>query len=236
MAGNMNRELRGYQDFLKGPKPHEASLSEAEARHLRHGYYASVSYTDAQIGRLLRALDDNGLRDNTIVVLWGDHGWKLGEHNGWGKMTNYEVDARVPLIVRAPGYRSGQCQGMVEFVDVYPTLCELAGIARAPELEGQSFVPLLENPRRKGKAAVFHQFLREGIWVAPDGVEYMGYAIRTERHRYVEWRRWKDNTLAGRELYDLVEDPQENLNRVEEPGKAALVAELSRRLQKGWRG
>ncbi len=236
MAGNMNRELRGYQDFLNGPKPHEGSLSEADARHLRHGYYASVSYTDAQIGRLLNALDSNGLRDNTIVVLWGDHGWKLGEHNGWGKMTNYEVDARVPLIVRAPGFRSGQCQGMVEFVDVYPTLCELAGIAREPELEGRSFVPLLENPRRKGKPAVFHQFLREGIWLAPDGVEYMGYAIRTERHRYVEWRRWKEKTLAALELYDLIEDPQENVNRVEEPGNEALIRELSGRLKKGWRG
>lgn len=181
-AGNMNRELRGYQDFLNGSKPHEASLSEANAR------------------RLLTALDSNGLRDHTIVVLWGDHGWKLGEHNGWGKMTNYEIDARVPLIVRAPGYQSGQRQGMVEFVNVYPTLRELAGIKQASNLEGRTFVPLLQNPKRKGKSAIFHQFLREGIRVYPDGVESMGYAIRTERHRYVDWLRWKDKTLAEQEL------------------------------------
>lgn len=236
MAGNMNRELRGYQDFLGAPKPHEGSLSEAEARRLRHGYYASVSYVDAQIGKLLDAVDRNGLRENTIVVLWGDHGWKLGEHNGWGKMTNYEVDARVPLIVRAPGVRSGVCGRIVEFVDLYPTLCELAGVPAVEGLEGQSFVPLLKDRNRKWKSAAFHQFLREGIWVAPDGVEYMGYAIRTERHRYVEWVRWKDKQLSGRELYDLQADPHENVNRAGEAQWQGLVKQLSTRLHAGWRG
>jgi iduronate 2-sulfatase len=235
MAGNMNRELRGYQDFLQAPKPHEGSLPEADARRLKHGYLASVSYVDAQVGKLLDALDQNGLRDNTIVVLWGDHGYKLGEHNGWGKMTNYEIDARAPLMVRAPGFATGACNRLVEFVDVYPTLCELAGIAGGPELEGQSFVPLLRKRDRKWKPAVFHQFLREGVWVAQDGVEYMGYAIRTERFRYVEWVRWKDKAAAGRELYDLVQDPGENVNRIGLPGSDALAGQLSAKLRAGWK-
>jgi len=236
MAGNMNRELRGYQDFLTAPKPHEGSLGEAESRRLRHGYLASVSYVDAQVGKLLDAIDRNGLRENTNVVLWGDHGWKLGEHNGWGKMTNYEVDARVPLMVRAPGYASGRCDRLVEFVDVYPTLCELAGVAKPKELEGQSFVPLLKSKDRKWKTAAFHQFLREGQWIAADGVEYMGYAIRTERHRYVEWIRWKEKSLAGRELYDLANNPQEDVNLIGSQGIEGIVADLSRRLKSGWRG
>ena len=237
MAGNMNRELRGYRDFSSAPRPDQGTLSEEQARLLRHGYFASVSYVDAQIGRLLGQLDRLRLAENTIVVLWGDHGWKLGEHNGWGKMTNYEVDTRVPLMIRAPGYRGGQrCDRIVECVDMYPTLCEAAGLKRAPELEGLSMVPLLLDPQSRFKTAAFSQFLREGIWVAPDGVEYMGYCIRTDRHRYVEWVKWKEKTLAARELYDLVEDPQENVNRIGVAGTEALVAQLAARLKRGWRG
>ena len=102
MAVNTAREIRGYTDFKAMPIPHDGSFPESQARLLKHGYLASVSYIDAQVGRLLKALDESGLADNTIVVLWGDHGWKLGEHNSWCKMTNYEIDTRVPLIVRAP--------------------------------------------------------------------------------------------------------------------------------------
>ena len=233
MAANMNRELRGYRDFSGAPMPHQGTVTEAEARRLRHGYFASVSYVDAQVGRLLDELDRLQIADNTIVVLWGDHGWKLGDHNGWGKMTNYEVDTRVPLIIRAPGMRGGQvCQRLVELVDVYPTLCELAGLARRPELEGKSLVPLLRDPKRRWKPAVFSQFLRDGIWVAPDGVEYMGYSIRTERYRYVEWFRWKDREKVATELYDLRADPLENVNLRE---AQALQAQLAAQLHAGWR-
>jgi iduronate 2-sulfatase len=235
MANNMNRELRGYQDFLNAPKPHEGSLTEAQSRLLRHGYLASVSYVDAQVGRLLDALDQNGLRDNTIVVLWGDHGWKLGEHNGWGKMTNYEIDARVPLLLRAPGKAPGSCSGMVEFVDIYPTLCQLSDITPPSNLEGTSFLPLLSRPQKRWKDAVFHQFLREGIWVAPDGVEYMGNAIRTDRYRYIEWLRWSDKTLAARELYDLKRDPEENNNLANTAGMETQIRHLSQALHNGWR-
>ena len=231
MAHNMNRELRSYTDFKGAPLPHQGQVSESEARLLKHGYLASISYVDAQVGRILDSLDRFNLASNTIVVLWGDHGWKLGEHSGWGKMTNYEIDARVPLIMRVPGHKANQqCHRMVEFVDVYPTLCDLAGISKPKELEGQSLTPLLANPTSAGKKAVFHQFLREGIWVAPDGVEYMGYAIRTETHRYIEWYRWKEKTLAARELYDLIKDPDENLNEIGQPSLQSLIEELSGKL------
>jgi iduronate 2-sulfatase len=234
MAGNVNRELRGYRDFSNARRPHEGAVSEADARRLRHGYFASVSYIDTQVGRLLDELDQLGIRNNTIVVLWGDHGWKLGDHNSWGKMTNYEVDTRVPLLMRVPGFAAGQsCGGLVEFVDVYPTLCDLCGVAKPKGLEGVSLKPLLQNPKRKGKSAVFSQYLRNGIWTAPDGVEYMGYAIRTERYRYVEWFRWKEKTLAATELYDLRRDPLEDENVADEP--AAARKELADRLHKAFR-
>jgi iduronate 2-sulfatase len=229
MAANINRELRGYRDFNSAPTPQQGTLSEAEARRLRHGYFASVSYIDAQIGRLLDQLDHLGLAQNTIVVLWGDHGWKLGEHNSWGKMTNYEIDTRVPLIVRAPGTPSGQtCEGLVEFVDLYPTLCELAQVPAPAALEGRSFAPLLRQPRQPGKSAIFSQYLRNGIWTASDGVEYMGYCVRTKRHRYVEWFNWNSKQFAASELYDLARDPQENHCLPGEPRLRQQLAKLLR--------
>ncbi len=237
MALNTLRELRGYSDFKTTPHPADSFVSEKEARHLKHGYYASVSYVDAQIGRLLDELDRLGLRDETIIVLWGDHGWKLGEHASWAKMTNFEIDTRAPLIISAPGTTRGgsHTNSMVEFVDVYPTLCELAGI-RVPEgLEGFSAVPLLRDPQRAWKSAVFSQFLREGIWTAPDGREYMGRAIRTGRYRYVEWTDWETREFAANELYDHESDPLENKNVAGLPENAAIVADLAARLKAGWK-
>ena len=237
MAINTLRELRGYTDFRNVPHPFDGSVSEDEARLLTHGYYASVSYVDAQIGRLLDALDDLELRDNTIVVLWGDHGWKLGEHNGWAKMTNYEVDTRAPLIVRAAqGHGAGRrVDRMVEFVDIYPTLCELAGLPVPAHLQGISAVPLFTAPDRPWKRAVFSQFLREGIWTAPDGIEYMGYSMRTERYRYVAWMNWSTKEYVARELYDHQRDPAENVNVAGRPEYGAVLAELEARRRAGWR-
>lgn len=237
MAVNTIRELRGYADFKQAPTPDKGRLTEAQARLLRHGYFASVSYVDAQIGRLLDELEKLGLRDKTIVVLWGDHGWKLGEHNSWCKMTNYEIDTRVPLIVSAPSAKekAKQCDRLVEFVDIYPALCELAGLNVPPQLEGTSFVPLLNDCARPWKRAAFSQFLREGIWVAPDGIAYMGYAIRTERYRYVDWMNWDTRKYVGHELYDHQTDPQENVNIADLPGNREIVEELRKRLRAGWR-
>jgi iduronate 2-sulfatase len=150
--------------------PTSGPIDAATSRQLIHAYAACVSFVDAQVGRLLAELDALGLREKTIVVVWGDHGWHLGEFGLWGKATNYEVATRVPLLVSAPGLR-GRGQGtaaLVEFVDVYPTLCELAGLPLPAQLEGTSFAPLLTDPTRPWKQAAFSQFpspaLRE--WAA----------------------------------------------------------------------
>ncbi|MCF7973806.1 MAG: sulfatase [Phycisphaerae bacterium] len=237
MAINNLRELRGYMDFKTVPRPEQGQVAEAEARRLKHGYLACVSYIDAQVGRLLAELETLGLRDNTVVVLWGDHGWKLGEHGSWCKMTNYEVDTRVPLIISTPTTlgKQIQCHQLVEFVDVYPTLCDLAGLNIPSNLEGVSLVPLITHPKRPWKQAVFSQFLREGIWMAPDGQEYMGYAIRTARYRYVEWVHWNTRRTVAYELYDHQIDPQENMNIAARPGQVKVMEELAAQLKAGWR-
>jgi arylsulfatase A-like enzyme len=237
MAVNTAREIRGYTDFKQQPRPHEGSFPDDQALLLKHGYLASVSYIDAQVGRLLDALKKHNLEKNTIVVLWGDHGWKLGEHNSWCKMTNYEIDTRVPLIVYAPdaAENGNQCDRLVEFVDVYPTLCDLAGVPKRAELEGTSFAPLLENRSQPWKQAVFSQFLRDGIWIAPDGVAYMGRSIRTDRYHYVQWMKKNDDQIVARELYDLKLDPQENNNVANETKNSDVIATLARQLSDGWK-
>jgi len=237
MAINNLRELRGYTDFKQVKHPSEGKLSEAEVRLLKHGYLASVSYVDAQIGKLLSELERSGILKNTIIVIWGDHGWKLGEHNSWCKMTNYEIDTRAPLIISAPGIpeRDVNCDRLVEFVDIYPTLCELSGLTVPEDLQGLSMVPLMNNPHLPWKKAVFSQFLREGIWLAPDGIPYMGYSIRTDRYRYVKWVDWETKLPAAEELYDHSIDPDENSNIAGEPENKELVSEMAAQLAKGWR-
>ena len=237
MAINNMRELRGYSDFRDVPHPFDGGLPEEDARRLKHGYYASVSYVDAQVGRLLDALDELGLSENTIVVLWGDHGWKLGEHGSWAKMTNYEIDTHAPLIVRAPdGLGRGQkVDNLVEFVDIYPTLSELAGLPVPAHLQGVSLVPLMKDPGQPWKSAVFSQFLREGIWIAPDDIEYMGYAVRTDRYRYVTWMNRETGEFMVSELYDHQADPGENVNLAGRPEYAETLAQLEAVQQAGWR-
>ena len=237
MAINTSRELRGYSNFRNAPHPKDSALSEADARHLTHGYYASVSYIDAQVGRLLNQLDSLGLAENTIVVLWGDNGFKLGEHNSWAKMTNYTIDTHVPLIIRAPGRvaRGVRVQPMVEFVDVYPTLSTLAGLSVPKYLQGTSAVPLLDGKPRPWKAAVFNQYLRSGMWVAPDSIPYMGYSMLTAEWHYVAWMNWETKQYVAWELYDRQRDPNENVNVAGDSTKRVLLQALERQRVAGWR-
>lgn len=226
-AMNTMYELRDYMDFAGTPAPDQSSLTEAQQRRLKHGYYASVSFIDALVGQLLNELDSLGLADNTIVVLWGDHGWKLGEHNSWCKQTNYEIDARVPLIIRAPGAKSNgkTTNALVELIDVYPTLCEIAGVPLPEHLEGKSMTPLLSNSDQSFKEAAFSQFRRQ------DGkIPLMGYAMRTERYRYIEWQDRRTREFVATELYDHANDSEENTNLADEPKNAALLAKLSRQM------
>jgi iduronate 2-sulfatase len=216
-------ELRAYRGM-----PKSGPVSDQQALELIHGYYAATSYTDAQVGRVIAELDRLGLRDNTVIVLWGDHGWQLGEHGEWCKHTNFEVACRSPLIISAPGqkHEGAKTENLAEFVDIYPTLCELCGLPAPDGLEGTSLVPVMEDPKRPWKKAAFSQFPRKGL---------MGHSIRTDRYRYTEWADHGEPP-AARELYDHKIDPDENVNIANLPESKALVEELSKMLAAGWKG
>jgi iduronate 2-sulfatase len=241
MAMNSAYELGGCYDLEHVRHPAVSSVSEENARRLKHGYYASVSFVDACFGKLVNGLAKLGLDEDTIIVVWGDHGWKLGEHGSWCKQTNYEIDTRVPLLVRVPGVSvtESRCSGLVELVDLFPTLCDVAGIEIPDDLEGTSFKPLLKDPELAWKSAAFSQFHRNPR-VTPDGKRYMGNSMVTPDYHYVEWRHWDhvagvSGELAAAELYDRETDPDENCNIAAFKENAEIVEELSRRLQRGWR-
>lgn len=211
-AAQYGGELRNYKDIPSGKEP----LGETLTRQLIHGYYAATSYIDACSGLVLDALEANGFAENTVVVLWGDHGWHLGDHGIWCKHTNYEQAARIPLMVAAPGKAGAVSGALVESIDLYPTLAALAGLPSPQGIEGRSFATLLDDP---GAAHRDH-----AIHVYPRG-RRLGRAIRTERHRLVEWKEFgADAETAEFELYDYVEDPGESRNLASE--QAEIVAEL----------
>jgi iduronate 2-sulfatase len=230
-AINNLTELACHEDFVQVPNPTEGRLADEQARLLKHGYWACVSFVDAQIGRLLETLDQLGLRDKTIVVLCGDSGYKLGEHGSWGKLTNYEIDVRTPLIISAPGQEHpGATTGaLVEFVDVFPTIAQLAGLAAPPNLEGISLAPLFSDPRRPWKSAAFHQF--------PRGFtnRFMGRGIRTDQYHYIEWRDWYDDDLVAAELYDHASDPGEDTNVAGQAAYRDVLRQVEAQLKAGWR-
>lgn len=241
MAMNSAYELKGCYDLEHAKHPSVASLTEKEARLLKHGYYASVSFVDACFGELMRGLKELGLDQNTIVVVWGDHGWKLGEHGSWCKQTNYEIDTRVPLLVYVPGQAvtGKQSAALVELVDLYPSLCDATGIPVPDDMEGTSFTPLLTNPEQEWKDAAFSQFHRSPR-VTPDKGDYMGLSMTTQQYHYVEWRQWDDlqkavGDLVATELFDLNKDPDENLNIADTTDGKRLLPELSKRLAVGWK-
>ncbi len=226
-------ELRGFKD-IKEVAPDDAPIPADKARELIRGYRAATSYTDAQIGRVLAELDRLKLRDNTIVVLWGDHGYHLGRNSEWVKHTNFEAATHVPLIISAPGQttRGQKTNALVEFVDVYPTLCELAGLPLTPGLEGRSLVPLLKNPQAKFKAAALSQYPRGG----PRGRinPHMGYTMRTDRYRFTQWIKADDKSVTATELYDHQTDPGETVNVAVRSENQALVAQLAAQLRQSF--
>jgi len=220
-------ELHAYVGVPQGHLPDDF------ARKLKHGYYAAVSYMDAQVGRVLDELEKLGLRDNTIIILWGDHGWKLGEHDAWCKHSNVENDTWAPLILSVPGMKNAgkRTDALVEFVDIYPTLADLAGLSLPGHLEGTSARPVLDDLKRPWKPAAFSQYPRPS-----GGKQLMGYTMRTDRYRFTAWLHRNDHSKVDAvELYDHQTDPQENTNIANEPANAALVKELTAKLNAGWR-
>ncbi|SKA85578.1 uncharacterized sulfatase [Prosthecobacter debontii] len=201
-------------------------LDELTCRKALQAYCACVSFVDAQVGRVLEALKRLELADKTIIVFWSDHGYHLGEHQGiWQKRTLFEESARAPFIVHWPqAAGNGKlCERIVEFVDIYPTVCDLAGLPLPSHLAGRSLRPLLENPEQAWPYAAVTQILRPG-----DGQPLMGRSIRTEHWRYTEW----DEGRAGVELYDHDKDPMEFTNLATTPQAAPIVDELKQQLQK----
>lgn len=210
-------ELRNYAGI-----PKKGVLPVNQAKNLIHGYKACVSYVDALIGSILKEVDSLGLSENTVLVLWGDHGWNLGEHTLWCKHCCFENALRSPLIISAPmvdGFTSGtRTDRLTEFIDIYPTLCELADIDQPNHLEGKSLVQLLENPKASHKDFAISRFKD-------------GDTIRTDRYRYSQYTN-KDGKVTARMLYDHNRDPDENYNIAANPEYSAVVDELSELLVK----
>lgn len=223
-AGHTNGELHSYPGVPAGnPIPEEF------ATKLRHGYYACVSYTDAQVGRLLDALDNEGLTDNTIIVLWGDHGWQLGDHGLWHKHTNFEIAARSPLLISVPKSATAgkKCAAPVEFVDVYPTLTDLCGLPAAPGLAGKSLRVYLENPSAPMQKVAISQYPRG---LGANGGNVMGYSIRNERWRATFWRERSGSKIVATELYDEQNDPAETVSVHDRPEHEQLLKTLAQHL------
>lgn len=200
-------------------RPPHWGVCEEDRRKAQRAYFASISFMDAQVGRVLDALDRLKLADKTIIVLWSDHGYNLGHHGQWMKQSLFENSARVPLIVAAPGAKKNVASGRtVELLDIYPTLAELTQL-QAEGTEGASFAKLLKDPKATWEKAAYTQVRRNNI---------MGRSVRTERWRYTEW----DEGNAGVELYDHEKDPREYTNLAKDPAYSDRVKELAVLLKK----
>ena len=203
-------------------------IDDSLALTLRRAYYACISYADAQVGKLLDKLNELDIRDKTIVVLWGDHGYKLGDYNSWCKWTNMHLDTNIPLIFSIPnGKQNSVSRTPTAALDIYPTLVELNGMQKPKHLEGQSIVPLLNNPDIYKERVVY------SIWPI-SRQDYkktiMGYAAKTERYNYIEWIKMNSGDIVGKEFFDRKKDPYETINLVEDGQYAETIAFLSEKL------
>lgn len=216
---------------LGSQKKEQEKLTDDLRREARQAYYASISFMDAQVGKVVESLDRLGLADNTIIVFTSDHGYHLGEHGLWQKMSLFEESARVPLLIVAPGIKPGVALAPVSHVDLFPTLAQLCGVKAPANLQGQDLSPILHDPTQPGRNWALTQVSRGGgarqaavtTNVAANGKFYFGYSLRTPRWRYTEW----DSGQRGRELYDHDADPRELTNLADLPEHAATVKELS---------
>lgn len=227
IAMHSSSEVRSYDGI-----PKEGDFSAAQIQHLRHGYYASISFLDAQVGEILNALDQSEHRDNTIVVFLSDHGFHIGQKSLWGKTTNFELDARVPFIIADP--RTSQSQGkrtesLTELVDLYPTLASLAGIngTLSPNLQGADVSSLLTDPNQSLKDQAFTQH-QHPFYGSSKNWKAWGHSVRTPRWRYTQWTSIEDGNLLAQELYDHRSDPHETQNIAAD--NPEIVRDLQRRL------
>jgi arylsulfatase A-like enzyme len=237
-------ELQAYSDI-----PPIASFSDQKVgmdlpvdkqKELIHGYYAATSYMDAQVGILLNALDSLGLSKNTVIVLWGDHGWHLGDHNLWCKHTNFEQATHAPLLISAPGIQPSQTKSPSEFIDIFPTLCDLTGIKIPGHLDGKSLVQMMKDPKVSVKEFSVSQYPRpanklENARLGWSNGEFMGYSIRTEKYRYTLWLKdtfrsykpYNKDLVVASELYDYEKDPNETVNVVDDKVYASVAKDMN---------
>ena len=247
LAYHTAAELYAYSDI-----PPIASFSDQKVgldlpiekqKELIHGYYAATSYTDAQVGILLDALDSLGLAENTIIVLWGDHGWHLGDHNLWCKHTNFEQATHAPLLISAPGIKPSKTKSTSEFIDIFPTLCELTGVAIPKHLDGKSLVPVMKNPEISVQEFAVSQYPRSRNKLDTERLgwsdgQFMGYSIRTAQYRYTIWLKnnfrsnqpFRKELVVASELYDYENDPNETINVVSEKKYAAISNDLNNKM------
>ncbi len=206
---------------ILGLPPKQIAPTAEQVAEMRHGYFANISYMDAQVGKVLKALDDNELTESTVVVFRSDHGYHIGEFGLWGKTSCFEFDARVPLIVARPdskGTRGTVARGIVELIDVFPTLCSVCGIDLPPDIDGGNFRTVLADPRRNIRHTAFTQHPRPAYFDRTEkGVpEAMGYSVRTRTFRYTEWRDWATGKLLSAELYDATVPAEKARNLIDE--------------------
>ncbi len=220
-------ELRGYRDI-----PDSGALSTEKEQQLWQGYYACISYVDAQIGKVMDKLEETGRLENTIIVLWGDHGYHLGEQDTWCKSTNFELDARVPLIISAPGAAGNgrYCDAIVETLDIYPTLAGLCGLEPESPLSGISLQPLLNDPGKKWDQIAFNQFIRPYAALRNGKPSHMGYSVRTDKWRCTWWWDLATDQIVEKELYDLSGNRVEKENLSGRPEYADIESELGKLL------
>lgn len=219
---------KNYEPLCYGDVPKKEPFDEDLQRRMLHGYYACISYVDAQVGKLLDELDSLKLADDTIIIFIGDNGFHLGDHGLWGKFTHFEETARVPLIISVPGMTSSKhSPALAEFVDIYPTLCELNGLSIPKHTEGSSLMPVLQSPSITWKRAAFTQYNLGDAW---------GLSLRIERYRFTKWTSHKTAQVLDLELYDHAVDPEENENIAHYPQNEKIVEELQKIMHAGWKG
>jgi len=237
-------EIRAYTDMPADlaktkQKDFGYTISTAKQQELIHAYYAAISYTDALVGDLLNTLDSLGLSKNTIIVLWGDHGWHLGDHNLWCKHSNFEEATRAPLIISAPGMVPNSTKSYTEHVDVFPTLCDLAGVPIPSNLQGKSLKPVMQNPTVAVKKYATSQYPRSGVDEESGRTGFveanvMGYSIRDEQYRFTIWmkngfrstKKYAQKDEIGIELYDYKADPLETKNVASEKKYSSVTAKM----------
>lgn len=246
IAYHQSGELRNYLDIPEfATLPSDSlriGLKLEKQKELIHGYYAAVSYLDAQVGVLLNTLESLGTLNNTIIVLWGDHGWHLGDHDLWHKHTNFEEATRAPLIIAGPGIKSGKTNSLSEFVDVFPTICDLAGVPIPYKLDGLSLKPLMLNNNAKVNDYSISQYPRklkklEMIKKGYTDSKMMGYSLRTDKYRFTIWMNnftskqpFNESQVYASEMYDYVKDPLEKINVVNDKDYVVISKELKAKM------